>query len=300
MSEQIKILITGANGQLGNELQSVLSQGNTDMGPIPKAYEHASIIATDSDTLDITDAATTCAFIRDVRPDIIINCAAYTNVDACESDSVLAQALNADAVGNIAKAASESGSKLVHISTDYVFSGEEEVARTELDSPCPRSVYGKTKLAGELQVQAQCKRYFIVRTAWLYGKKGNNFVKTILRLAQENGNIKVVSDQYGNPTNANDLVHMLLKLALTEHFGVYNCTGNGICSWFDFASAIVDIANIPCTKTPCTSAEFPRPAARPHFSALDNSRLNNTINDKMRDWRVALNSYLKSYPELLL
>jgi dTDP-4-dehydrorhamnose reductase len=185
---------------------------------------------------------------------------------------------------------------LVHISTDYVFSGDDADARTETDTVAPRSVYGKSKLAGELAVIANCDRYYIVRTAWLYGREGNNFVKTILRLASDNGAIKVVDDQIGNPTNANDLAYEILRLAASEDaagYGIYHCTNNGSCSWFEFASTIVDIAGIACEKTPCTTGEFPRPAPRPAYSVLDNSRLRATIGDDMRDWQMALNSYLR-------
>lgn len=290
----MNILITGSKGQLGCELRRLISTGVAEIGAIPEVYREASVLYCDLDELDITDEQACLRFVDSNDIGMIINCAAFTNVDACESKPELAAAVNADGPRNLARAAERVGATLIHISTDYVFAGDDPSPRVETDDPSPRSVYGQTKLAGEQQVAAECSRHFIVRTAWLYGYEGANFVKTIMRLARENGMIKVVDDQYGSPTSANDLAYELVKLALTNEYGIYHCTNNGTCSWFEFASAIVDIAGIPCEKNACSTEEFVRPAKRPAFSVLDNARLRATIGDEMRDWRDALESYLEN------
>lgn len=290
----MNILITGSKGQLGCELRRLISTGVAEIGAIPEVYREASVLYCDLDELDITDEQACLRFVDSNDIGMIINCAAFTNVDACESKPELAAAVNADGPRNLARAAERVGATLIHISTDYVFAGDDPSPRVETDAPSPRSVYGQTKLAGEQQVAAECSRHFIVRTAWLYGYEGANFVKTIMRLARENGMIKVVDDQYGSPTSANDLAYELVKLALTNEYGIYHCTNNGTCSWFEFASAIVDIAGIPCEKNACSTEEFVRPAKRPAFSVLDNARLRATIGDEMRDWRDALESYLEN------
>ena len=191
---------------------------------------------TDVDTLDITNRHEVAAYVRHHAPDAIISCAAFTNVDGCETNREAAFAVNALGARNLAMAAEEIGAKLVHVSTDYVFSGDAAQPVWEYDLPAPRSVYGKTKLLGEQYVQQFCTHYFIVRTAWLYGYAGNNFVKTMLRLARQNGGVTVVDDQLGNPTNAADLAHEILNLLVTKEYGVYHCTGEGVCSWCEFAA----------------------------------------------------------------
>lgn len=293
----MKILITGVHGQLGNELVRILSTGRAEIGPIDGRYHEAEVVGTGSQELDITDGDAVERFVSDGSFDLIINAAAMTNVDACETHEAAAYKVNADGPGFLAKAAERHGAKLVQVSTDYVFAGDEREARIESDTPDPQSAYGRTKLAGEVQVENACERYFIVRTAWLYGYVGKNFVKTMLRLARENGTIKVVNDQFGNPTSANDLAYEILQLALTDRYGIYHCTDEGTCSWFDFACAIVDRAGIECTKTPCTTEEFPRPAKRPAYSSLRNKHLEETIGNEMRPWRDALNEYMRNLPE---
>ena len=290
----MNILIAGANGQLGSELQQLLAAGAAEIGDVSRAYAQAKVFCTDTDSLDITDAAAVEDFIKAEGIELILNCAAYTDVDGCEANQDLAYAVNASGPKNLAVAADKVGAVLVHVSTDYVFKGDEPTARIESDICNPQSVYGATKLAGEEAVAAYCSRYFIVRTAWLYGYIGKNFVKTILRLARENGHIKVVDDQFGSPTSANDLAYQLLKLAQTSDYGIYHCTNNGSCSWFEFASAIVDEMGIACGKEPCATGDFPRPAHRPQYSILDNARLRAGIGDEMRPWRDALHSYLHS------
>ena len=290
----MNILITGANGQLGSELQQLLKTGQAEIGKVLDAYADTEVFCTDTDSLDITDAAAVESYVQTHGIELILNCAAYTDVDGCESNRDLAYAVNASGPKNLAVAAEKAGAVLVHISTDYVFKGDDPVPRIENDSCDPQSVYGATKLAGEEAVATHCSRYFIVRTAWMYGYIGHNFVKTILRLARENDHIKVVDDQFGSPTSANDLAYQLLKLAQTSDYGIYHCTNNGSCSWFEFALAIVDELGIDCSKEPCTTGDFPRPAHRPQYSILDNARLRNGIGDEMRPWREALHSYLHS------
>ena len=228
------------------------------------------------------------------RFDAVINCAAYTNVNGCETDRDTAFGANSLGPRNLAIAADMIGAKLIHISTDYVFSGDSAVPYVEWDKCDPQSVYGKSKLLGEQYVQSLCRKYFIVRTAWLYGKTGNNFVKTMLRINREKGECRVVDDQFGNPTNAADLAHHILKLLDTEQYGIYHGTGNGICSWYEFACQIVELAGISSEVRPCSTEEYPTPAKRPAFSALDNMMFRNTVGDEFRDWGKALESFFGS------
>lgn len=297
----MKILITGANGQLGTELQHVLHDMRAEIGPLPADYRDAEVVALDSEGLDITDENAVASELSKGY-DLVINAAAYTNVDGCESNVEAADAVNHLGPAHLARACEEHGAKLVQVSTDYVFPGTEEGERVETDPVEPISAYGRTKLAGEEAVKELCSRYFIVRTAWLYGYKGKNFAKTMIRLAKKFGKISVVADQFGNPTNANDLAYEILKLALTQEYGVYHCTNNGTCSWFDFACAVVDLAGIPCEKEPLTSVEykqrFPQSADRPHFSSLKNAHLEATIGDEMRPWKEAVKTYMERLPEL--
>ncbi|MCL1799686.1 MAG: dTDP-4-dehydrorhamnose reductase [Eggerthellaceae bacterium] len=292
----MRILICGAGGQLGHELTRLLEQGVGEIGPIPAAYRGAEVTKTDVAALDITDASAVERLVAAGAFDLVINCAAMTNVDGCEEQEDAAYRINAQGAENLARAAARQGAKIVHVSTDYVFSGDEAAERVEGDPTGPQSAYGRTKLAGELLVAAANPRHFIVRTAWLYGYVGKNFVKTIMALARDRGAIRVVDDQRGNPTSANDLAYEILRIAETEDFGTYHATNKGTCSWFEFACAIVDGAGIPCEKTPCATADFPRPAKRPTFSSLRNKRLEDTIGDEMRTWQDALADYLENLP----
>lgn len=299
----MRILITGGNGQLGHELQRLLASGAAEIGPIPEAYRDADVTAVDVADLDITDAAAVDALLSRESFDIVFNGAAFTNVDGCEAHEDLAFAVNATGAENLARACAATGAVLVHVSTDYVFSGADAGERTELDEPNPISAYGRTKLAGERAVLAACERSFVVRTAWLYGYVGKNFVKTMLRLADSLGALTVVDDQLGNPTSANDLAYELLKLALTDEYGIYHCTNNGICSWATFARAIVERAGFdPDIVRPCTSDEYaaahPDAARRPAYSALANTHLAQAIGDEMRAWDVALDSFMANLGKL--
>lgn len=288
----MNVLITGSNGQLGRELAKNLANEYTELGPIPEELQGAQVVCVDVDEMDITNYDAVVDLVEELSLDVIFNCAAYTNVNGCETDSDTAFRVNALGARNLAMAAERFGAKLIHVSTDYVFSGEGNTPRSEWDLCDPQSVYGKTKYLGEQYVRDFCKRYFIVRTAWLYGYEGNNFVKTIMRIAREKGSATVVNDQFGNPTNAADLAHHLLKLAVTEQYGIYHCTGTGECSWYDFACKIVEYAGIPATVSPCTTAEYPTPAKRPAYSSLDNRMLRNTVGDEMRPWEEALRYFI--------
>ena len=242
--------------------------------------------------LDITDRDATIAFVRRHQPDTIISCAAFTNVDGCETNPEAAFKVNAIGASNLAQAAERINARLIHVSTDYVFRGEGNKPLDESERVDPKSVYGKTKALGEEYVKNFCHRYFIVRTAWLYGYAGKNFVKTIVNAGKKFGKLEVVSDQLGNPTNAEDLAHHILQLAVSHDYGVYHCTGEGICSWYEFASEIIRLSGADATVAPCTSAEYsakhPAAADRPAWSALENRMLACTVGNQMRDWKVAL------------
>ena len=287
----MKILITGSKGMLATQVITDLERGYTELGEVPAALKGAQLVLADVDELDITDKAATEAFIAQHNPDIVINCAAYTNVDGCESNQDTAFMVNAIGSRNLAIACENAGAKLVHVSTDYVFRGDEPTPRREYDMPWPISAYGKTKYAGEQFVRQYCKKSFIVRTAWLYGYNGKNFVKTMVWLAKEKGGAKVVNDQHGNPTNAADLSHHLLKIAASEEYGTYHCTGGGECTWFEFAAEIARLAGYEGVMSPCTSEEFPTPTKRPAYSSLDNMMLRVTVGDEMRHWKDALKAY---------
>ena len=268
----MKILITGASGQLGTEIQRQLKNGGSALGPVPERLKNATVIATDVNELDITDRDATIAFVRRHQPDTIISCAAFTNVDGCESNPEAAFKVNAIGASNLAQAAERINARLIHVSTDYVFRGEGNKPLDESERVDPKSVYGKTKALGEEYVKNFCHRYFIVRTAWLYGYAGKNFVKTIVNAGKKFGKLTVVNDQLGNPTNAEDLAHHLLKMVVSKEYGVYHCTGEGVCSWYDFAVEIMRLSGVGAEVAPCTSDEYaaahPEAARRPAWSAL--------------------------------
>ncbi|WBW96604.1 dTDP-4-dehydrorhamnose reductase [Oceanirhabdus sp. W0125-5] len=290
----MKILITGAKGQLGKQITNIIKKGYSELGSISSIYKKAEIIGVGVEELDICYNKSVNDYIGRLTPDIIINCAGYTNVDLCESNEDIAFKVNSIGSRNLAIACENIGAKLIHISTDYVFSGEKAMPYKEYDLMNPQNVYGKSKALGEQYIREICSRYFIIRTAWLYGYEGNNFVKTIMKLAANNDEIKVVDDQIGNPTNAEDLAHHILKLALTEEYGIYNCTGEEECTWYDFACKIVEYAGINCIIKPCTTEEFLRPAKRPHYSSLDNMMLRCTVGNEMRTWEYALKTFIEN------
>lgn len=299
----MRILVTGSRGQLGNELRRLIEGGTAEIGPIPEAYRDAQVDYIDIDSLDISDAAAVDAWFDEHGPyDLAINCAAFTNVDGCEANWTGAFSANALGPMNLARSCARQGAKLVHVSTDYVFPGNVEGERLESDVPAPISAYGRTKLAGEGLALASNPRTFVMRTAWLYGYVGKNFVKTMLRLAQSHESVTVVDDQVGNPTSANDLAYEILTVAATADYGIYHCTNEGICSWADFAEAIFREFGTGTKVVRCTSEEYkemnPASADRPHFSALKNAHLESGVGNRMRPWREALASYRANFDSL--
>ena len=279
----MKILITGANGLLGHELSSLLK-------------DHTLILLSHSQ-LDISDSESVNKQIDSSSPDIIINSAAYTQVDACETNYDLAFQSNAIGPKNLAIKCKQLGIPLIHISTDYVFEGNKKKNSplVEDDKLGPKTVYGKTKLEGEKMVQENCQKYFILRTAWLYGE-GKNFVKTMLSLSKKNKELKVVNDQIGSPTYAKDLAKAIKEIIekKSDKYGIYHVTNKGEVSWYEFAKKIFEIKNIEIKVNPCTSEEFPRPAPRPHYSVLSNQKWIDAGFTPMRDYEEALNEYLDS------
>jgi len=294
----MKILITGANGQLGTELHYILREGVSELGNIPETFIGSTIVAVDIEDLDITDPEAVELCFAKHHPEIVFNCAAMTNVDGCEGNEDAAYLVNAVGPRNLALACAKHDCRLLHVSTDYVFDGLGTMPYVETDEPAPNTAYGRSKLAGEQLVLASCRNICICRTAWLYGYAGNNFVKTMLRLAREKGQLTVVDDQMGNPTSAVDLAWQLVLLAASEETGIFHCTCNGdAVSWNACATRIVEKAGLGVEVKACTTAEFPRPAKRPAYSALENKHLKDTIGDGMRDWKEALDSFLVHYLE---
>ena len=292
----MKILITGSNGQLGNELQSIIATGKAEIAHVSEKIKNAEVIAVDVDKLDITNLAQVEEVLNEEKPDVVINCAAATNVDGCESNKDLAFKINALGPRNLAMICEKIGAKIVQVSTDYVFKGVGESPLDETELVAPVSAYGKTKLAGENFVREISSKYYIVRTAWLYGYVGHNFVYTMRKLGKDKETLRVVNDQLGNPTHANDLAYHILKLIETDEYGVYHCTGKGQCSWYDFASEIMRLSERNCKVNPCTSKEYkdmyPNSADRPAYSSLDNMMLRCTVGDEMRDWKEALKTFI--------
>ena len=278
----MKILITGSNGQLGNEMR-VLSKEHGK-----HQYFFTDVIqADDTYLLDITDKAAVSAFVEAHSIDLIVNCAAYTNVDKAEEDEATAQKINADALVVLGS----QGVKVIHISTDYVFSGDEHVPCRESDPVAPRTAYGRTKYMGEKNLLAACPEAVILRTAWLYSSYGNNFVKTMIRLGQEKEKLGVVFDQIGTPTYAADLAWAIFTVIEMPawHPGVYHFTNEGVCSWYDFTLAIHELAGITkCQVRPILSEEYQYKTPRPHYSVLDKSKFKKAFGVEIPHWREAL------------
>lgn len=276
-----KVLITGCNGQLGRALNELLADKRID------------IVNTDVDTLDICNLKQVLTLAQKEQPDTIINCAAHTAVDKCETDVENAERINALGPKNLAIAANKIGAQLVQVSTDYVFDGSSGKPYTETDTPCPQSVYGSTKLAGEKAVMENMAEYYIVRTAWLYGD-GNNFVKTMLRLAKERDTITVVNDQFGSPTSALELGRMILHIVDSRQFGIYHATCEGVTSWYEFAKTIFELAKVNINLVPVTTEEYTAAVAkRPAYSVLENARLNSQGTYRMKQWEDALKEYME-------
>jgi len=273
----MKILVTGATGQLGRE--------------IAKQGQEHELILTDIDNLDITDGKATMSFFRDVKPDAVIHCAAYTNVDGAESDADGAFRVNVIGSQNIAAGCLETGARLVYVSTDYVFDGAGSTQYREFDAVNPQTVYGRTKWQGEEIVRQILGRHYIIRTAWLYGE-GNNFVRTMLRLAETQSTLRIVADQIGTPTSTVDLAWSVFRLLSSDAYGTYHATCQGQCSWYEFAREIFLQTGKVVEIVPVTTAEFIRPAKRPAYSVLDNYMLRMSVGDPTRHWRQALREYL--------
>lgn len=267
----MKVLLTGANGMLGQDLSPILE----DAG--------AFVIETSSDNMDITDASLVQNIITQVHPDIVIHCAAYTNVDKAEEEPEKAESINVRGTENIARAVASLDIPVVYISTDYVFDGTKTTPYTPDDVPKPLNVYGRTKLDGEEMIKKYCKKYYIVRTSWLYGHYGKNFVETMISMADK-PEIKVVDDQIGCPTWTVELANGILKL-LSKPYGTYHICGGGQTSWYGFAAEIFKCMNLEVNLKPCTTSEFPRPAKRPLYSVMDNQKF-------CRNWEAALKDYI--------
>lgn len=275
----MNILITGANGQLGNEMQRVAQNSGNHY------------IFTDVQELDITDREAIRSLVKKEQVKVIVNCAAYTNVDKAEDDYDFANLLNNKAVENLALVAKEVDATLIHISTDYVFQGETSIPCQEDWKTNPLGVYGKTKLAGEQSLMASDCKYLIFRTAWLYSPFGKNFVKTMRQLTAERDSLKVVFDQVGTPTYAGDLAAVIYKVIendMLDKQGIYHFSNEGVCSWYDFAKEIGELSGNVCDIQPCHSDEFPSKVKRPQFSVLDKTKVKATFGIKVPYWRDSL------------
>lgn len=284
----MNILVTGANGQLGNEMR-IVAANSTD-----------KYIFTDVAELDITNLDSIRKMVADEKVGVIINCAAYTNVDKAEDDEAFCKKLNADAVNNLAVAMKEVDGLLVHVSTDYVFGGDP------YNTPCkedqkgtPTGVYGRTKLLGEQNILASGCKYIIIRTAWLYSEFGKNFVKTMLNLTSTKPDLKVVFDQVGTPTYALDLAKAIFDIVENRKYdgksGIYHYSNEGVCSWFDFTKMIAEIAgNSSCDVQPCHSSEFPSKVVRPSYSVLDKTKIKQTFGVKVPYWTDSLRVCMKN------
>lgn len=275
----MNILITGCNGQLGNEMQLLESE-----------YPQHKFFNTDVHTLDITNSLAVNDFINRNEIDVVVNCAAYTAVDKAESNKQLCTLLNTEAPAYLASAIEKRGGALVQISTDYVFNGTKHTPYVETDTPCPDSVYGSTKLAGELGVSKFCKRTMIIRTAWLYSTFGNNFVKTMIRLGKEKTELGVIFDQIGTPTYARDLA-VAIMTAVDKGIkpGVYHFSNEGVCSWYDFTKVIHRMAGINgCHVKPLHTIQYPTPATRPAYSVLDKTKIKETYGIEIPYWMDSL------------
>ena len=277
------VLVTGANGQLGQSIQFIANK-----------YPTIQFVYTDFQEMDITNLESCQTAFLKYKPQFCINTAAYTAVDKAEGEPEKAHLINAKGAENLAKVCKENDTILLHISTDFIFDGTATVPYEEASKPNPKSVYGQTKLDGELAIEKNWEKHFIVRTSWVYSQFGNNFMKTMLRLASERDSLSVVADQIGTPTNAVDLAEVLIKIIqspITHHpssFGIYNFSNEGQCSWCDFANEIFYQKEIKIDLKPIPTIAYPTPAKRPAFSVLDKSKIKNTFNIEIKDWQTSL------------
>jgi dTDP-4-dehydrorhamnose reductase len=287
----MKILICGASGQLGSDCAQVLQQVH-------------EVFALSSKELDITDSSDVDRIIGNFTPEIILNCAAYTKVDACETERELAWKVNVEGPKNLAAGVTKYGGLLIHISSDYVFDGRKEPPEpyVEDDEPNPLSYYGRTKLEGEVAVMQTTDQYIILRTAWLYGIHGRNFLKTVLKLALRNPDkkVKVVNDQFGSPTWSYRLALQIAELIEKNGRGTYHATAEGDCTWYELASHFLGKMGVPHLLVPCTSEEYPTPAIRPKNSILENKRLKKAGINLMEDWSHDVDHFVSNFQEQLL
>lgn len=284
-----KVLVTGANGQLGSEIRKVSG-----------LYPEMEFIFTDVDELDITNPWSVADFMTINKPQFLVNCAAYTAVDKAETDLETATLLNATAVGILAEQSADIGCKMIHISTDYVFNGRGPRPYKEEDHVDPKSVYGSTKLEGEVLCMKNNPESIIIRTSWLYSAFGNNFVKTMVRLGGEKTELGVIADQIGSPTNAADLAHAILTIissviSVEKPFvpGIYHYSNEGVASWYDFTKAIFDIAKINCLVKPIASEDYPSPVKRPAYSVMNKSKIKLIFGLQIPHWRDSLTVYFQ-------
>ena len=275
----MKILVTGANGQLGHELTALAIPG-------------IEIVGVSRTEMDVTDQDQTFAVIQAVQPDAVIHAAAFTGVDLAESQPDDAYRVNATGTRNVAVATERVGARLCYVSTDYIFNGMGSKPYGEYDNTDPQSVYGKSKRAGEMLVQSLHSRWFIVRTSWVYGEHGTNFVKTMLQKSSELRKMRVVDDQVGSPTYVKDLAELLIDMVRTEKYGIYHASNTGTCSWYEFAREIFDVTGTTTVLEPCSTEEFPRPAPRPRYSVFEHTALRTNGFALLRPWREALNDFL--------
>ncbi len=277
------VLVTGANGQLGQAIQSISGK-----------YPEIDFVFCSSSDLDITNLENCKAVFAKHQPHFCINTAAYTAVDKAESESDKAHLINAVGPENLAKVCKEFDTILVHISTDFIFDGTSKVPYLETDVPNPKSIYGQTKLDGEIAIQKNWEKHFIIRTSWVYSQFANNFMKTMLRLASELDNLSVVNDQIGTPTNAVDLAEVLLKIITScqteshEVFGIYNFSNEGVCSWYDFAATIFHQKGIEIDLKPIPTDSYPTPAKRPAYSVLDKTKIKKVFGVEIKNWKESL------------
>ncbi len=280
----MKILVTGSNGQLGSEVRKI--SGN---------FPDFEFIFKDIDELDLSNFNAVSTFFANEKPDVLINCAAYTAVDIAEEDRDLAALINTKVPAELGQITFSAGCRIVHVSTDYVFDGTNHIPYTEDDLVSPETVYGKTKLNGEIALLKENPEAIIIRTSWLYSSFGKNFVKTMIRLGQERETLKVVCDQIGTPTYAADLAKIIIQIIENDNKaiipwkpGIYHFSNEGVCSWYDFANAIHEIAGVDCNVNPIPTAEYPTPTKRPLYSVLDKSKIKKYQNYSIPYWRDSL------------
>lgn len=282
----MKILVTGVNGQLGYDVVRELQKREIEC------------LGVDKDDFDITDRSSTVGFIENYSPDAVIHCAAYTAVDKAEDDSENCRKVNSTGSGNVAFACEKIGAKIIYISTDYVFGGDGEKYYETSDKKAPQNVYGRTKLDGEKQITENCKKHFIVRTSWVFGINGGNFVKTMRRIAAEKDVIGVVSDQIGSPTYTFDLAKLLCDMAVSEKYGIYHATNENVCSWADFCREILRLSGLKAEVKDLTTEEYPVKAKRPKNSRLSKSSLDDAGFERLPTWQDALERYIKELEQI--